>query len=124
MFNVFSEFCLPGLNVKETLSKRSRLAGNKYDYTLFFAEDEPRWLMKPEAEHVLIWINNKILYQLLDMDYITMGVRLRIATNMLNKLTQQNIISKDVSILYHDRFIERIKGIYSVAMTEDLPFQP
>ena len=122
MFNVFSEFCLPGLSVKETLSKRSRLAGNKYDYTLFFAEDEPRWLMKPEAEHVLIWINNKILYQLLDMDYITMGVRLRIATNMLNKLTQQNIISKDISILYHDRFIERIKGIYSAAMTEDLPF--
>ena len=52
----------------------------------------------------------------------TVDVRVRIATSMLNKLVDQGIVPKNVSIAYHKRLTYRTGAILSAILVEDLPF--
>lgn len=89
-------------------------------------EDEPLYMLKPEVISWLKWINSKILFELprvsVSSDAQWIGVRVRIAANMLNKLEESKILSKDVCIKYHERLTSRIKGLLGEIYTEDLPF--
>lgn len=85
-------------------------------------EDEPLYMLKPRAMYWLMWINKKILYELPGMDYRTVGVRLRIATSMLNGLEQANVLSKEICIKYHERLISNVNRLVCLLQAEDLPF--
>lgn len=71
---------------------------------------------------VLVWVNKKITLTLGIADYRTIGVRMRIATGMLNKLMYEGIISEKLNTKIHDNFVTTINGEFSAIETEDLPF--
>ena len=88
--------------------------------------DEPLYMLKPKAIFVLCWINRKILFELPNIktgkDARWIGVRIRIATGMINKLEENNIITKDTAITYHERLVKNVRRIVGEIYTEDLPF--
>ena len=52
----------------------------------------------------------------------TIAVRIRIATNMLNKLEEEGVLSKEICTKYHERFTSNVRQILEDIYTEDLPF--
>lgn len=76
----------------------------------------------PRLHDILVWINKKIILELGQLDYRAIDVRIRIATNMLNKLENEGYISKNFNIDVHDRFIMNVERERSAINTEDLPF--
>ena len=125
MFSVFS-------NTKKKPSEQIRefqnCAGGVYTRLLFAGpEDEPLYILKPKAIDLLLWVNRKILFELPKIkepikNAQWIGVRIRIATNMLNKLEEEGILTKEVCIKYHERFISNLRRILGSIYTEDLPF--
>lgn len=79
------------------------------------------WKSK-ELQDLLRWVNKKIVLNLDISDYRTIGVRMRIATGMLNKLEKEGLISKKLSIRIHNNFVTTINGELRGINTEDLPF--
>lgn len=73
---------------------------------------------------LLRWVNKKIVLQLGISDYRTIGVRMRIATGMLNKLVYEDKISIKIGACIHNNFVTTVNGELSAINTEDLPFQP
>lgn len=73
-------------------------------------------------KNIISWINKKITLSLGISDYRTIGVRMRIATGMLNKLVAEGNLSKDLCIRIHDNFVKTINGEIAAINTEDLPF--
>ena len=72
--------------------------------------------------NILIWVNEKITIMLGIADYRTIGVRMRIATGMLNKLVYEKKLSDKLGKKIHDNFVTTINGELSAINTEDLPF--
>ena len=70
----------------------------------------------------LVWLNRKITLQLGLVDYRTIGVRLRIATGMLNKQMHDGTLSKKMNILIHNNLVRNVQQEISAINTEDLPF--
>lgn len=120
MFSVFSD---TKMKPSEQIKRAKECAGALYTRELIAGtEDERLWMLKPEAIYWLKWINKKILYELPNIDYRTVGVRLRIATSMLNSLECSGVIPKEQCMIYHDRLIENTSRWVSLLSTEDLPF--
>lgn len=71
---------------------------------------------------VIVWINKNILLQMTKDTCITTEVKLRIATSMINKLVDQEKLSKDYGILAHDLLIANVRELQSELVDEDLPF--
>lgn len=133
MFSVFS-------NTKEKPSNQivvlQQCAGSKFSRILFAGpKDEPLYILKPEVLshavnkeglNILEWVNKNILYQLPRVktcsDAQWIGVRIRIASNMFNKIEQEGILSKDICIEYHQRLTSNVRKILGEIYTEDLPF--
>ena len=133
MFSVFSNKLIrSGVLTKDFANKKpSEImkayanSGNVlFDYALFTGifKDEPLYILRPKAIPFLNWVNKNILCCITKDDSITVNVKLRIATGMLNKLEEQQIIPRDVCIVYHMRMVETVKSIHSEIMLEDLPF--
>jgi len=123
MFSVFSNTKKPSDKIREL----QQCAGSDYNRTLLAGpQDEPLYMLKPEIQTWLKWINNKILYELPKVKTAKntqwIGVRIRIATNMLNKIEQEGILSKEICIMYHERLTSNIRKILGDIYTEDLPF--
>ena len=72
--------------------------------------------------NIITWINKKITLVLGIADYRAIGVRMRIATGMLNKLVAEGELSKEFCIRIHDNFVKSINSEISAINTEDLPF--
>lgn len=89
-------------------------------------EDEPLYMLKPDVQTWLKWINNNILFKLPEIKNTNnskwVGVRVRIATNMLNKMDEFGILDKDICLMYHERLVLRVRKILGEIYTEDLPF--
>lgn len=122
MFSVFSN---TNKKMSEQIRELQKCAGSVYNRTLFAGpEDEPLYILKPEVIDILAWVNKNILFKLPEIktskDAQWVGVRMRIATNMLNKV--ENILTKDVCIIYHERMVSNIRKILGNIYTEDLPF--
>ena len=121
MFSVFSNTKKPS----EIIRELSLCAGSNLNRLLFLGpEDEPLYILKPEVLNypvnkeglnIIEWVNKNILYELPKVknyvSYSFIGVRIRIFSNMLNKLMEKNILSKDICIMYHQRLILRVKEI-------------
>ena len=123
MLNVFSDNLKPSDKIR--LAKMC--AGSELDRTLFAgSEDEPLYILKPKAIDLLRWVNRKILFELPKVKTFTdsqwVGVRIRIATNMLNKLEAEGVLTKTVCTEYHMRMTSRVREILGDILTEDLPF--
>lgn len=123
MLNVFSDNQKPS----DQIRMLQQCAGGVYTRLLFAGpENEPLYILKPKAIDLLQWVNKKILFELpkvkTQTDTQWIGVRVRIATNMLNKLETDGILSKDISIEYHRRFVSNVRQILGSIYTEDLPF--
>ena len=124
MLNVFSD---SKLKMSERIKTLQKCASSSYTQLLFAGtEDEPLYILKPKAIDLLRWINEKILFELPSVKNCTnaqwIEVRIRIATNRLNKLEAGGILTKEVCIEYHRRFISRIRKILGEIYVEDLPF--
>ena len=76
----------------------------------------------PEVRKVLSWINKHVLYSVGIDYYITVDVYVRIGSSMLNKLVEDGILTKDLSIAYHDNLIRNLKDLISTMNEESLPF--
>lgn len=132
MFSVFSNTKKPS----EIIRELSLCAGSNLNRLLFSGpEDEPLYILKPEVLNypvnkeglnIIEWANKNILYELPKVkSYVNhsfIGVRIRIFSNMLNKLMEENILSKDICIMYHQRLILRVKEILGKIYVEELPF--
>jgi len=70
----------------------------------------------------LVWMNRKITLQLGLVDYRTIGVRLRIATGMLNKQMYDGSLSKKFNQLIHNNLVKNVEREMAAINTEDLPF--
>lgn len=132
MFSVFSNTKKPS----EIIRELSLCAGSSLNRLLFLGpEDEPLYILKPEVLNypinkeglnIIEWANKNILYELPKVksyvNYSFIDVRIRIFSNMLNKLMEKNILSKDICIMYHQRLILRVKEILGKIYVEELPF--
>jgi len=68
------------------------------------------------------WVNKKITLELGKLDYRAIDVRLRIATNMLNKIVWNYPCFKKIAFKVHFNLIDNVKREISAIYTEDLPF--
>ena len=122
MFDVFSNT----KRMSDKIQAAKTCAGALFTMTLLQgSNEEPLYMLKPKAIFVLTWINRKILYELpkaKHTDAKWIWVRVRIATSMFNKLVEDGIIDKDMSIEYHRRLITNVRLILGEINTEDLPF--
>lgn len=75
-----------------------------------------------DLHNILVWVNKKIVLLLGLADYRTIGVRMRIATGLLNKLVYDGRLSVKLSNKIHHNFVTTINGELSEINTEDLPF--
>lgn len=124
MFDVFSDI---NMKPSEQIREYEKMAGSMFTRELLAGpNDEPLYILRPQAINVLVWINKNILFELPRVkngrNAQWIGVRIRIATSMLNKLEVQNILTKDICIEYHNRLIENTRRILGAIYTEDLPF--
>jgi hypothetical protein len=88
-------------------------------------EDEIIYQMWNNADFrkVIQWINKKITLEISkEIDYRTIDVRLRIATNMLNKLVYESKLDSHINIKVHQNLVTNVKNELGLINTEDLPF--
>ena len=111
------------LKPSQQIKELAKTAGSMYNILLVCGpKDEPLYMLKPECQKTLIWINKNILFELPKDNITTVEVKLRIATGMLNKL--EKVLGKENTILIHARLVERVREARSQIIWEDLPFQP
>lgn len=77
---------------------------------------------KPEIRNVLHWINNNIVSKIIDYSYSTIYVKIRIATSMLNKLVDANVISKQDNMYIHFNMVRNLLDLKRDTIDDDLPF--
>ena len=82
------------------------------------SEEEKLFLTNRDLENVLIWINKNIIVRLSKIDETTLGVLIRIATGMLNKVD----IPKELSITLHNNMVENLKEEHKNMLLSQLPF--
>lgn len=80
------------------------------------------YCINPDLRKTMLWISTKILSTVGKDNYLTVNVYIRIATSMINKLVDKNIISKEFGIHYHDNLVANTNALISAINTEDLPF--
>lgn len=71
---------------------------------------------------ILTWVNEKIVLVLGLADYRTIGVRMRIATAMLNKIVYEGHLSEKIADRIHHNLISSLNREISAISTQDLPF--
>lgn len=78
--------------------------------------------VSPEVRKILSWAKKKTLSAVLTENWLSKDVYIRITASMLNKLVESNIISKNISIYYHDNLVANVAALYYEVSTEELPF--
>ena len=79
-------------------------------------------VQNPLAKYWLRWVNRKITLQIGVENYQTLGVRLRIATSMLNGLVSKGIIPVRTAAMMHINLCENVWSENNLVVNEDLPF--
>lgn len=91
--------------------------GDEIDYDILYE------IWRNERLHgILTWVNEKIVLMLGLADYRTIGVRMRIATAMLNKIVYEGHLSKKIADRIHYNFVSSLNDEISAINTQDLPF--
>ena len=78
--------------------------------------------INPHLRTIVRWVNKKIVLLLGIAEYRTIGVRLRIATGMINKLVHEKKLSIEKAQLIHDSLVFNLNREISAINTQDLPF--
>ena len=73
-------------------------------------------------QFIVRWINRKITLCIGIETYRTLGVRVRIATSMINKLVNEGYLSKRMSMRIHYYLCENVRNESSLVTNEELPF--
>lgn len=94
-----------------------KLADEEYLLDVFY-----ELFSTPDIKPLIKWINTRIVLTLGLADYRTIGVRMRIATGMLNKLVYDKKVSKRLAITIHDTLISNLNDEIAAINTQDLPF--
>jgi hypothetical protein len=87
------------------------------DYDIFLESTR-----NEDFKHWINWVNTKITLTLGIDDYRATDVRIRIATNMLNKLVYDDKLSRKIALKVHFNLIDNLRNERSAISIEDLPF--
>jgi len=80
------------------------------------------WASNRDLCAVEYWIINSIFIVLNDLRPKTMGVRVRIATSMINRLVNEGKLNRELAILFHQGFVENLQKVKYDLQMESLPF--
>ena len=80
------------------------------------------WSNNRDLRAVEHWITNSIFIVLNDLRPKTMGVRVRIATSMINRLVNEGKLNHELAILFHQGFVENLQKVKYDLQMESLPF--
>ena len=75
-----------------------------------------------DFQQLIIWINKNIVLKSTTDSYQTMGVKIRIATCMLNKLVEEGKLNEHFGKLAHNIMVSNISELYNLIILEELPF--
>lgn len=75
-----------------------------------------------DLHKIIQWINRKITLIIGIADYRTIDVRMRIATNMMDKLVDSGSLSSTLSVVMFGNLISNVRQELGIINTEDLPF--
>lgn len=75
-----------------------------------------------DLHKIIQWINKKITLIIGIADYRTIDVRMRIATNMMDKLVDDGSLSSTLSVVMFGNLISNVRQELGIINTEDLPF--
>ena len=75
-----------------------------------------------DLHKIIQWINQKITLIIGIADYRTIDVRMRIATNMMDKLVDNGSLSSTLSVVMFGNLISNVRKELGIISTEDLPF--
>ena len=78
--------------------------------------------INPDLRNIIKWVNEKIVLLLGLANYQTIGVRLRIATAMINKLVFEKKLPEKTGRLIHYSLVSNLNSEISAINTQDLPF--
>lgn len=73
-------------------------------------------------KELIKWFNSKIIPEFTTMSCQTINVRVRIFCSKLNKLVNDDLISKEVAIKIHLNLVDTIRKEHNLIINEDLPF--
>lgn len=75
-----------------------------------------------DLHKIIRWINREITLIIGIADYRTIDVRMRIATNMMDKLVDNGSLSSTLSVVMFGNLISNVRQELGIINTEDLPF--
>lgn len=75
-----------------------------------------------EVRELAKWVNKNLVLTCFTDKIKTRDVKIRIAVDMLNKLENRKIISKDVALFYFDNICFNIRELWWDTMSDELPF--
>ena len=75
-----------------------------------------------DLHKIIRWINRNITLIIGIADYRTIDVRMRIATNMMDKLVDNGSLSSTLSVVIFGNLISNVRQELGIINTEDLPF--
>lgn len=75
-----------------------------------------------DLHKIIRWINRNITLIIGIADYRTIDVRIRIATNMMDKLVDNGSLSSTLSVVMFGNLISNVRQELGIINTEDLPF--
>ena len=75
-----------------------------------------------DLHKIIRWINRNITLIIGIADYRTIDVRMRIATNMMDKLVDNGSLSSTLSVVMFGNLISNVRKELGIISTEDLPF--
>jgi hypothetical protein len=105
-----------GADVLDTLRMFSPLTEDEDLYDIYYA------VQNPLLKYWLHWVNRKITLQIGLHSYQTLGVRLRIATSMLNDLVDKGAVKTSIAAKMHANLCDNTWNENNLITNEDLPF--
>lgn len=68
------------------------------------------------------WITKNLILTIAEDSYRTINVKLRIATDMMNRLEYEGVISNNTAVIYFSNIIANIKELKNNVEMDKLPF--
>lgn len=69
------------------------------------------------------WITKNIILEIQKDNMQTMNVKIRIAVDMMNKIENEEFISKQIALVYFNNIVTNVRQLKIDLDLEDLPFQ-
>ena len=103
--------------ILDTTRMIASFTNDEDDYDIVYAI----WDLPPLREW-LQWVNRKITLQIGLQKVETIGVRLRIATSLLNNLVKNDIVSTSIAARMHNHLCDNVWNEIRLITNDGLPF--